>query len=548
MTPPSETIVEIDPGSFERELRSGANVLVVDIRDRESFAGWHIPACGVPIVNVPEAELAADPAAALAAIAAGAAVRVICDAGNASKRGAAVLEQLGGDVRSVHAGMIGWSRVLQYDDVAAAGRDLGRPVPPRGARLPVVPRGRRRRGARRRPGARRPSVSGRGGRAAACASATCWTRTCTPTTCRAPASWHGCRVRRCTSRTARSRVASRTRPTWRRVGDDDAIAARRARGARRRAAGPHDRHGRRPDRRRGADRRRLAVPRLRRPPRSGGRRRGARRRRAPAAPHAARAGGDAAAAACCCCRATTPAAVSTARSCVRWARCWRRCRRCRSDEDAFVRAGARRHAAATAQLPGHHRRQPRQTTWRRTQPPVSRSARTTAPRSARSSPRVCRFRARHESDTSWRRVVFVPGTDPTRGRLVRQRPIARLCWRRGTGAGSQRAADPRRHASPSCSGPSARRSRARGRGGRARPAWRAGSCPPRPGAPAATRAGRTSRPGARCGSSARRWPPAGRGRGARAAGRRAAPTGPAGRRPACRTPGTARRRAARAPA
>ncbi len=121
MTPPSETVVEIDPGSFERELRSGANVLVVDVRNRQSFADWHLPEGTTPVVNVPEAELAADPSGALAGLAAGAAVRVICDAGNASKRGAAVLEQIGGDVRSVHAGMIGWSRVLQYDDVPLPG-------------------------------------------------------------------------------------------------------------------------------------------------------------------------------------------------------------------------------------------------------------------------------------------------------------------------------------------------------------------------------------------------------------------------------------------
>lgn len=121
MTPQSDTVVEIDPGSFERELRSGANVLVVDVRNRQAFASWHLPDGATPVVNVPEAELAADPAGALAGLAAGAAVRVICDAGNASKRGAAVLEQLGGDVRSIHGGMIGWSRVLQYDDVPVRG-------------------------------------------------------------------------------------------------------------------------------------------------------------------------------------------------------------------------------------------------------------------------------------------------------------------------------------------------------------------------------------------------------------------------------------------
>ncbi len=63
---------------------------------------------------------------------------------------------------------------------------------------------------------------------------------------------------------------------------------------------------------------------------------------------------------------------------------------------------------------------------------------------------------------------------------------------------------------------------------------------------AAPRADRTSSARARCGRRARRSPPAGSCRNGRAAGRRAATTDPADRRPACRTPGRARRRAARA--
>ncbi len=46
MTPPSETVVEIEPGSFERELRSGADVLVVDVRSRDVFGGLALPAAG----------------------------------------------------------------------------------------------------------------------------------------------------------------------------------------------------------------------------------------------------------------------------------------------------------------------------------------------------------------------------------------------------------------------------------------------------------------------------------------------------------------------
>ena len=64
---------------------------------------------------------------------------------------------------------------------------------------------------------------------------------------------------------------------------------------------------------------------------------------------------------------------------------------------------------------------------------------------------------------------------------------------------------------------------------------------------ARTRAGRTTRSGGRCGTPARRSPPAGSGRGRRGGRTRAAPTAPAGRRRAFPRRGTARRRAARDP-
>jgi glyoxylase-like metal-dependent hydrolase (beta-lactamase superfamily II)/rhodanese-related sulfurtransferase len=110
---------EIDPGSFEDELRSGADVVVIDVRDAAAFGAWHIPDSGTSVLNVPEADVASY--AEETAVPAGTAVRVICNAGNASLRVRAMLEHLAGDVRSVHDGMIGWSRVLQAGDVPLAG-------------------------------------------------------------------------------------------------------------------------------------------------------------------------------------------------------------------------------------------------------------------------------------------------------------------------------------------------------------------------------------------------------------------------------------------
>lgn len=111
---------EIDAAAFEAELRDGADVVVVDVRRPDEFAAWHLPEGGPPVRNVPEEEIVRDAAAVLAGLPAGAAVRVLCNAGNASLR-AGLLLRGGTDVRSVHGGMIGWSRVLQADLVPLPG-------------------------------------------------------------------------------------------------------------------------------------------------------------------------------------------------------------------------------------------------------------------------------------------------------------------------------------------------------------------------------------------------------------------------------------------
>ena len=49
---------EIEPGTFERELRSGADVVVIDVRAPDDFGAWHIPLAGTSVVNVPEDDLA----------------------------------------------------------------------------------------------------------------------------------------------------------------------------------------------------------------------------------------------------------------------------------------------------------------------------------------------------------------------------------------------------------------------------------------------------------------------------------------------------------
>jgi glyoxylase-like metal-dependent hydrolase (beta-lactamase superfamily II)/rhodanese-related sulfurtransferase len=118
MTLPSNAVAEIEPEAFERELRGAANIVVLDVRARQAFATWHLPESGTTVVNVPEEEVGPK---VLAGVPDDVAVRVICDAGNASLRAAGALAEPGVDVRSVRMGMIGWSRVLQQDDVPLPG-------------------------------------------------------------------------------------------------------------------------------------------------------------------------------------------------------------------------------------------------------------------------------------------------------------------------------------------------------------------------------------------------------------------------------------------
>lgn len=113
------TVAEISAADFERELRSRADVVVLDTRDRASFRAWHVPGA-VALRNVPEEELAGDDTL-LEGIPDDARVRVLCHAGIGSKRVAAALQDRFAEVVSVRGGMIGWSRVLQADPVVVSG-------------------------------------------------------------------------------------------------------------------------------------------------------------------------------------------------------------------------------------------------------------------------------------------------------------------------------------------------------------------------------------------------------------------------------------------
>jgi glyoxylase-like metal-dependent hydrolase (beta-lactamase superfamily II)/rhodanese-related sulfurtransferase len=113
---------EIPATELEHELGSGAEIAVIDVRERDAYESWHLdPGSTARLSNVPEHVLEADPAAALEGVPADVPVRVICNAGVTSRRMAGVLAALRPGVVSVSGGMIGWSRLLASDPVPLPG-------------------------------------------------------------------------------------------------------------------------------------------------------------------------------------------------------------------------------------------------------------------------------------------------------------------------------------------------------------------------------------------------------------------------------------------
>jgi glyoxylase-like metal-dependent hydrolase (beta-lactamase superfamily II)/rhodanese-related sulfurtransferase len=117
---PTSRVAELEPAAFEEELRRSDDVVVVDTRSSADFATWHVSPGRSKVINVPEAELVANPEDALTDVPSDARLRIICNAGNASRRAAAALEHRPNEVRSVRGGLIGWSRVLQHGAIPLA--------------------------------------------------------------------------------------------------------------------------------------------------------------------------------------------------------------------------------------------------------------------------------------------------------------------------------------------------------------------------------------------------------------------------------------------
>ncbi len=114
-------VPEIGADVLEHELAHGRRVAVLDVRSREDHARWAIAPGAAALVSVPEQELVADPAAALAQLPAALPLRVLCTAGVASRRATHALLPLRPDAVSVRGGMLAWSRLLVQAEVRLDG-------------------------------------------------------------------------------------------------------------------------------------------------------------------------------------------------------------------------------------------------------------------------------------------------------------------------------------------------------------------------------------------------------------------------------------------
>lgn len=112
------TRTEVTAAELESEIRTGAPITILDVRDRATFDDWHIEPAGATLINVPLAELERDPVAAVAAAAREPyALRVLCTRGRTSDAATGLLRDAGVDAMSVAGGMIAWSRLLAADIV-----------------------------------------------------------------------------------------------------------------------------------------------------------------------------------------------------------------------------------------------------------------------------------------------------------------------------------------------------------------------------------------------------------------------------------------------
>ncbi len=111
------TPAEIPASQLEEEIRSGADIVVLDVRRAEDFAPWHLDTGSAPLHQVYWQDIVADPSVVTELRADAQPVRVICAQGISSQKAVDALRRQGIDATGVTGGMSAWSRLLRHDEI-----------------------------------------------------------------------------------------------------------------------------------------------------------------------------------------------------------------------------------------------------------------------------------------------------------------------------------------------------------------------------------------------------------------------------------------------
>lgn len=103
----------ISPAQLEDEIRTGAPIVVVDVREPDAFDHWPLDAGETTMVNIPLSRIEADPHGVLAALGGGArAIRTMCARGRTAELATTRLVAAGAEAMTVTGGMRAWAQLL----------------------------------------------------------------------------------------------------------------------------------------------------------------------------------------------------------------------------------------------------------------------------------------------------------------------------------------------------------------------------------------------------------------------------------------------------
>jgi len=119
---PDETVETVTPERLKERIDAGEDVFLLDVRNEDDYAEWHIDGGTVESVNYPYFELLDGiPESLQAALPDDRRITVLCAKGGSSEMVAESLEDAGYTVEHLERGMKGWARLYEYDELDTDG-------------------------------------------------------------------------------------------------------------------------------------------------------------------------------------------------------------------------------------------------------------------------------------------------------------------------------------------------------------------------------------------------------------------------------------------